>query len=247
MTHLILIFLTGLSIFGSPNLEKFEGNCPATFITDFDCENYSQMDPRVEVIAFSILNWKREQENGIWWACGKSLNDLEQKELSYKIAQSVMLTTDNFLENGYFLNPEDLVLTMAIESKFDPCAVGKRARQFAYDNKIWKKKGIESFSREDIEKLIAFRKKTKSNFNIDFGLTQILWPMHYSGPHKDMIDIEFNIELAARLLKKWHKGEKTKSIFLWKGISEKNIQKRRNNLKSLRFQFVVPLNKSEEK
>ena len=236
-----LTFFMGLSVLANPNFSLLNKQCEQVEeIADQDpTTQTAESDQRIQTIATNIVNWKKRYSNGLWWSCGKSLNVDEQLDLALEISSAVIVASDEYSTEDFWLDPEEIILTMAIESSFDPCAVGKSTREFAYQKKLWvRSKKTISHSREDLAKLVAYRDVNGIKSNIDMGLTQILWPRYYNGSYSEMTDIFTHTDIAAQMMVSWAKMKKMdRPALLWKGWSDKNIEHRNDTLRKFRFQF----------
>lgn len=155
-------------------------------------------------LAAGILKWQTVKDhNGekiiVWNECGRRLGKEETKEAAKEWAYHLIRAANNSEKvYGWRINLWGVMGTIANESSFDRCAIGRHTREWAYKNKLLKAKKFTwiSHSKKDILRLIKHPKWRKQWKWVDAGPLQVLWKRIYRGPLEDMITLNPGLDIG---------------------------------------------------
>jgi len=180
--------------------------------------------PLVNRLAKGIVNRKVNQE--VWWECGSLYDTREYTGVALTYAHNIVRVSKK-----YRLNPWGIAATIAKESKFDRCAIGKYSREWARKRNFLKPRIKAHFRRtlshpkEDIVNLLKRPEWKRSWRNVDIGAMQVLWPCYYTGPASDMLTLDPGLDIQARKMYDWSKFYKTTSPWAyWTGSRRSDIR-----------------------
>lgn len=198
---------------------------PHSFLEDLDLENWvdpmgSSEEPK-NLLAVDTVQLIGRLAKGIkdvkgdhFWVCGERLFGSEREELAVLMAYNIVINCQRF-----GLNPWGVAGTIANESRFDPCALGKHPRIWGVTNNILKKSKNLSYSKKDVLRVIKNEKANvvfkKSGF--DLGLCQVL-SRFYQGDPEDMLGIDTGILICLEEMRNRAQYRKTDKPWLyWPG------------------------------
>jgi len=195
------------------------------YVNDGVCFEYDEpvgeaflVDPYVVGrLAKGIRLLKEKRDHGVWFYCGKELDEQEKGELSVSIAYHVLLSMS---EHGLDVSPYGVVATAYNESGLDACALGLYPRKWGYKEGILKpRKRTVSHTREEISEFKdnPIVKKQYRRTGIDLGICQIL-SRFYRDQTDDMMTLGAGIGICVREMKSRSLGRKTNTPWLyWRG------------------------------
>lgn len=155
-------------------------------------------------LAAGILKWQTvKNHNGeriiVWNECGRRIEKKEAKEAALEWAYHLIRAANNSEKlYGWRINLWGVMGTIANESNFDRCAIGRHTREWAYKKKLLKPKKYTwiSHSKKDILHLINSRRWSKEWKWVDAGPLQVLWKRIYKGPLEDMITLNPGLDIG---------------------------------------------------
>jgi hypothetical protein len=191
---------------------------------DFDLDNLPQtlipsLDPDVQRFARGILAWKNGEGNGVWFECGRQYTKAEMEEAAQEYGQHIIRVSRFFN-----INPWGIATTIAKESGFDRCAVGKFTRDWARSKGLLPGRIPKHYRRtishakDDVLKALDDAEWRRNWRNVDLGLCQILYPRYYRGDPADLLSIEPGLDIQVKLMKTWENTYNTDKPWLfWLG------------------------------
>lgn len=172
-------------------------------------------------ISQGILNIVKKRNQGLWYYCGKRLNEIQKEEMATSISYNIITSQQSIgLEN---VSSWGIAATIYNESGFDACALGIHPRKWGYKNKLLNKKK-SNITHTKIEVLNFIRnpksqkKYMKSGF--DLGYCQVL-SRFYRGQEEDMLSNAVGIRICVIEMQRRAQYNKTKMPWLyWKGTNK---------------------------
>ena len=167
-------------------------------------------DPDINRLAHGIVAWKTKHRHGIWFECGRKYKPTQFQEKALEHAHHIVRVA-----RKYKLNYWAIAATVAKESQFDRCAIGKYTREWARSNKLLKPRYAGHFKRtlshpkKDVISVLHSSQWKNRWRNADIGVMQVLWPVYYRGKPGDMLTLEPGLDIQAKKMRDWADFYKT--------------------------------------
>ena len=161
-------------------------------------EDHSEVDGWISKFSSGIRNFKTEIDRGYWWSCGRLLAEEEFQEKSEHWARAFLTRVED-----YGIDPT-AVGVIANESRFDECALGPAARNWAYKSRKLRPRrmGISHTKVEVIRAIEAYRKEFPRK-SVDCGPFQVLWPRFTNDATlEEALSIEHGLDIGFRELQR---------------------------------------------
>lgn len=155
-------------------------------------------------LAAGILRWQSVKTHSgertvVWNECGRRIAKEDVDQVAQEWATNLIRAANNSEKvYGWRINLWGVMGTIANESSFDRCAIGRHTRSWAYSHGFLKtKKGTWiSHSKKDILSLVKNPRWQKEWKWVDAGALQVLWKRIYKGPLEDMLTLNPGLDIG---------------------------------------------------
>lgn len=155
-------------------------------------------------LAAGILKWQSVKAHSgerviVWNECGSRIAKEDVKHVAQEWATNLIRAANNSEKTyGWRINLWGVMGTIANESSFDRCAIGRHTRAWAYNRGLLKaKRGTWiSHSKKDILRLVRNPRWKKDWKWVDAGPLQVLWKRIYRGPLEDMLTLNPGLDIG---------------------------------------------------
>jgi len=155
-------------------------------------------------LAAGILRWQSVKTHSgekvvVWNECGRRLAKEDVEQVAQEWATNLIRAANNSEKiYGWRINLWGVMGTIANESSFDRCAIGRHTRSWAYSQGLLRtKRGTWiSHDKRDILKLVKNPKWQKEWKWLDAGALQVLWKRIYRGPLEDLLTLNPGLDIG---------------------------------------------------
>lgn len=153
-----------------------------------------------------ILTAKTKED--VWYQCGVRVPKAEWYTRATEIATVCVHTA-----RPLGVDPVGQLATWQQESRLDPCALGTHPRKWAVKRKLLKRQRSMSYTKAEVESVLANRRFKATYPLVDLGLAQLLHPAYTHGATLDeLLSIDGAIYSARELA---HRGKMWRSKTPW--------------------------------